>query len=152
MSNQQYYLLLAAAIALGTLLTKIIDFLVKKVLPKGKSLSEGETAKLDEVHTKVNYIFDKKSMLSPEERQWIHDLYILHSKTDPDGIPLFYVPRSFIDTQKEIVNVLSSIYSHQEKETYILENVLKKLETIEEEIDNLDKNMTNCRISCPSKK
>ncbi len=44
-----------------------------------------------------------------EVRRATHDLTELHSPKDQDGIPLWYMPRSWEDTQKEILTELRTL-------------------------------------------
>ncbi len=144
----------AGAIALGTILAKIIDFLVRKITTKDKVLSDAETLKFEDIYLKMISVHSKienDTLLTEDEHRWMQELHHQHSKTDKDGIPLWYVPRSFIDSQREIVDILNNIYSHQEKSTYVLESVLKKLEEIDTSTDTLRGELSRCRADCAKK-
>jgi hypothetical protein len=143
LTNQDATLLITL-VTLIVSLTKIIEILVKKVSPNKKVLSDEEFErlknidfKLKNLHTQVN----DKPTLSDSQDSMLQDLYNWHNKTDSDGIPLWYVPRSFIESQKEIVDVLSDISKHQEKTTFLLEALIKRIERLEDKIDSrLNKN------------
>ena len=68
--------------------------------------------------------------LSEEERGWIKELYQLHSKTDEDGIPLWYVPRSFNGSQEKILERLDGISRNQQRTADVLDRVCSSLEKI----------------------
>lgn len=66
-----------------------------------------------------------RTQLATEEKAWLaehvgchiseghdrilHQLLDLHTKTDDDGIPLVYVPRSFVRGQNEMIGLLREI-------------------------------------------
>lgn len=80
------------------------------------------------LETVLNKLLGKdQSHLSEEERLWTRASHDILTRTDEEGVPLVYVPRSMFDTQKEVVKALASITQHQEKMTYILERMAVKL-------------------------
>jgi len=82
---------------------------------------------------------DDESKNIEEQHVWVQELYRQHNKVDADGIPLWYIPRSFIETQKEIVTILLNISSQMDKSTYVLDSLLKRLEEIERQLRDYDK-------------
>ena len=131
--------LLLTLVTLAVSLAKIIEVLVKRVAPNKKNtLSDDEYEKLKgidyklrNIHTQIN----DKPTLSDDQNTMLQDLHNWHNKTDADGIPLWYVPRSFIESQKEIVVVLSEISSHQERTTFLLEALIKSIDKLEDKIE-----------------
>lgn len=127
-------------VTLALVLAKIVDKLMLKFLKtKQKVLSEEEYERIKAIENKIKIIHAKiedKPTLTDEQNNMLKDILDLHSKTDGDGIPLHYFPRSFIETQKDIVEVLSEISSHQEKTTYLLESLIKKIDRLEDKISN----------------
>jgi uncharacterized membrane-anchored protein YitT (DUF2179 family) len=127
-------------VTLALVLAKIVDKLMLKFLKtKQKVLSEEEYERIKAIENKIKIIHAKiedKPTLTDEQNNMLKDILDLHSKTDVDGIPLHYFPRSFIETQKDIVEVLSEISSHQEKTTYLLESLIKKIDRLEDKISN----------------
>lgn len=72
-------------------------------------------------------------LVSEQERQ-LHELYELHHRFDDDGAPLWYVPRSWGETQKEIAKSLEnvshmqgSIVEMQKTQTEVLNKIVEKL-------------------------
>ncbi|UCC71271.1 MAG: hypothetical protein JSV86_12865 [Gemmatimonadota bacterium] len=41
--------------------------------------------------------------LSSEERTWLAELHQWHDRHDQDGVPLWYLPRRLLESQREIV-------------------------------------------------
>ena len=78
----------------------------------------------------VSRLKKEKSSLTKDEQDMLGSLYDLHNKFDLDGVPLWYVPRSFSAIQKELLDKLSVIVHHQERTTYILERVVSKLDSV----------------------
>jgi hypothetical protein len=80
------------------------------------------------LETVLNKLLGKDvNHLSEEERHWSRTTHDILTKTDEEGVPLVYVPRSMFDTQKEVVKALAAITQHQEKMTYILERMAIKM-------------------------
>ncbi len=121
--NNNILTVIITFIALSISLVKIIEILLKKVFPK-KSLSDDEYKKLKEILENTT----KLVSLTDEEHQWLKNLNELHIKCDKDGVPLWYYPRSLIDTQKEVTHILYGISLHQEKTTFILESILREID------------------------
>lgn len=129
--NSTNITIMFALIILSMGLVKLLDIVLKKILPNKQILSDEELEvikKSNEMLIGITQKVSEESLLTPQEQEWLKNLHTLHDKTDKDGIPLWYVPRSFIDTQKEVIQILSNISKHQEKTTYVLESILKKLE------------------------
>jgi hypothetical protein len=139
--------ILVTLVTLSVSMAKIIEVLVRKISPsRKKTLSEDEFEKikgidykLRNIHTQIN----DKPTLSDDQNTMLQDLHNWHNKTDADGIPLWYVPRSFIESQKEIVEVLSEISSHQERTTFLLEALLKRIEKLEDRVETGLRNKKN---------
>ena len=110
------------AIAYG--LTRTVEFLVKKGLGQKSVLTEEERDWLKLTHNKMS----SGSLLSKEESILIKDLHDLHSKTDSNGVPLWYVPRHWGELQRDLADKMDSISRTQEKIGYVLEHIVKKLE------------------------
>lgn len=58
----------------------------------------------------------------------LRELYDLHSRVDPDGVPLWYVPRGWAETQKDIVERLQRITETEYKMLGIIERLERRLE------------------------
>ena len=134
--------LFSLLITLSIGLVKVIEFLIKKAMPKKKVLSEDESNIIADIATQVESLLKKREEDSEslkEQYEWVHEMYRMHNKVDGDGIPLWYVPRTFIETQKEIVSILLNISAQMDKSTYVLDSLLKRLEEIERQIRDYDK-------------
>ena len=141
-SNASIVGLFTVLVTLSVSLAKVVEFLIKKALPKKDTLSEIEFNKIKDIYALLETIMkktDDDSENLKEQYEWTSELYRLHNKTDGDGVPLWYVPRSFIETQKEIVTILLSISSQMDKSTYVLDSLLKRLEEIERQIRDCEK-------------
>ena len=144
-SNAGIVGLFTLLITLSVSLAKVVEFLIKKALPVKNTLSETEFDKIKDTYALVETALkkiDEDSNSLEEQHEWVHQLYRLHSKLDRDGIPLFYFPRSFIDTQKEIISILSSMSSQMDKSTYVLDSLLKHIDDVEKQLHVCEK--TKC--------
>ena len=140
-SNATMVGLFTLLITLSVSLAKVIEFLIKKALPKKNVLSETEYNKIKDIYAVLESLSKKTddgSESLDQQYEWVHEMYRLHSKVDGDGIPLWYMPRSFIETQKEVVTILLNISSQMDKSTYVLDSLLKRLEEIERQLRNRD--------------
>lgn len=145
-SNTSMVGLFTLLITLSVSLAKVIEVLIKKALPQKKTLSEEEFNQLKDIYSLVETVVksneedsEKIGEKIEEQHDWLRVLYQQHSKVDADGIPLWYVPRSFIETQKEIVSILLNISSQMDKSTYVLDSLLKRIEEVERQLRNNDK-------------
>lgn len=115
--------LISGLIFLAIILARILETVIKaffKKIKKEKSPAELFTEVLE-------YLYDgKKSILTEEEKNHLKYLVEFHKKTDNNGIPLSYFPRSYEETQKEIVSVLNKFINYQEKIILLLEYKLDK--------------------------
>jgi len=141
-SNASMVGLVTLLITLSVSLAKIVEFLIKKAMPAKKVLSEEEFNKIKDIYAIAESILKKTedgTVNLDEQHEWLQQIYRLQSQVDRDGIPLFYFPRSFIDTQKEIISILSNMSTQMDKSTYILDSLLKRLEEMERQIRSCDK-------------
>jgi len=141
-SNASMVGIFTLLITLSVSLVKVLEFLVKKALPKKKTLSDTEFEKIKDIHALIETIIkksDDESEHLEEQHEWVRELHRQHNKVDGDGIPLWYVPRSFIETQKEIVSILLNISSQMDKSAYVLDSLLKRLEEVERQVRNCEK-------------
>jgi len=67
------------------------------------------------------------SVLSVQSQQ-LKDLHDSHSRVDADGIPLWYVPRSWMEAQKQIVDRLQKITETEYKMLGIIERLERRLD------------------------
>ena len=69
----------------------------------------------------------EKSALSENERHQLKTLHSLHTRFDDDGAPLWYVPRSWGESQKQIAELLKDVSRTQKNQTKILEKIAEQL-------------------------
>lgn len=65
--------------------------------------------------------------LTAEQSRQLQFLYDSHNRHDADGIPLWYVPRSWATTQKEVVEMLKEVAKVQSETLILLEGVAKQV-------------------------
>ena len=94
---------LAAIVAMVMGLGKVIEILVLKAVPQ-------------------------KSVLMDDERDWMKHTHEIMSKSDTDGTPLVYVPRSWAEIQNDMQHVMIKIVNDQRRIADILDRIEKKLE------------------------
>lgn len=72
--------------------------------------------------------FEKCKLLLETLKSDINKLMELHNKFDADGIPLWYTPRSWSETQIEIIQTCQTISANQR-------SILRTIERIEQRLD-----------------
>ena len=73
---------------------------------------------------------NKEEKLTPEQHNMLKSLYDLHMRYDSDGTPIWYVPRSWNETQKEIAEKLYGVSETQNKTLSIIERLEKRLDNL----------------------
>lgn len=68
-----------------------------------------------------------KAVLSPVEHGWLQDLYDSHNRFDSDGTRIWYVPRSWETTQRDIVNAQQDIAENVRRTIECLERIEARL-------------------------
>lgn len=94
---------LAAIVAVVVALAKVIEVLVTKSFPT-------------------------KSVLTDEERSYLKEIHEIHIRTDNDGTPLVYTPRTFMEMQKDFQKSLMEVVNHQARIAELLDRIEKRLE------------------------
>ena len=105
----------AAIVAICMGLLELVKYLVGLVTNKDKS---------------YGLTFDEKESLKNVETQ-IRDLHIMHDVRDSDGTPLWYVPRSWVTTQKDILETVEKVAHSQEVLGISMERMVGILDRID---------------------
>ncbi len=99
--------------------------LIKYIIAKNNS--NKENLNHNSIMLKLNDIEDSCGMTDNQDF-WLHELHKMHTRYDSDGTPMWYVPRSWAETQKEIVNQLRSVSEVNMKMLDIIERLERRLE------------------------
>jgi hypothetical protein len=94
---------LAAIVAIVVAFSKVIEVILSKAMPQ-------------------------KSILTDIEREQLKSIHEVHARTDQDGTPLVYMPRTFLEIQRDLQKTLAQIVTDQGKIALILERLDKRLE------------------------
>jgi chromosome segregation ATPase len=111
-------------------LLKLVDHLLEtKRNEKRAELDE----RLIEALTKAEEKLDASENcgLTEGQAQELRELHAWHSRVDGDGTPLWYVPRSWAETQKEIADKLQSMTNINYKMLNIIERLERRLERLD---------------------
>jgi len=85
----------------------------------------------------IDHNGEKKSILMTDEREWLRELYTQHQKFDENGTPIWYVPRSWDDTQQEIVKALTTVVGDQRRIAELLDKIEQRYEKISETLSEM---------------
>ena len=77
-------------------------------------------------------LLEEKSMLTVRELKQLSEIHDLVTARDGDGMPLFYVPRSWANLQQSILDKMEKITRHQERTTYMMDTIVNTLNKISE--------------------
>lgn len=69
-----------------------------------------------------------KGGLTVEQSKQLSSLYQWHDRVDSDGVPLWYLPRSFVQHQQQIVDTMRQVVVTQERLTELLSRLEARLE------------------------
>ena len=108
--------LVAAVVVLIKLIEFLINALVKKKDTPNQELLKG---------------INKQKELSHNILTLVTHLDDMHNKYDEDGTPLWYVPRSWVDTQNHISVSLRDMSHTQESMSKVMEKLIKIVDTID---------------------
>ena len=84
----------------------------------------------------VEYLAGKimmdRSVLTREEIKILEEVHELITAKDQDGMPLFYVPRSWANLQTSILEKMEKITRHQQRTAYMMDTIVTMLDKISE--------------------
>lgn len=142
--------LVTGLITIGIALSRGLEMLIKFVVSKnGKNKNlEGIPTKDDLNHqdlvNKFNAVFRKLekliedcqklqniNVLKENDIQMLKDLHTMLNRTDNDGVPLCYVPRSWEHLMNKIVDQLQISTQTSQQQTMLLNSIWEKLREFE---------------------
>ena len=77
-------------------------------------------------------LMQEKSVLTSQEQRHLEEVHQLVTAKDNDGMPLFYVPRSWATLQKSMLEKMEKITRHQERTAYMMDTIVNMLDKISE--------------------
>jgi len=114
--------------------TKVMQWLVP---PPRPWFGEEEKKVFYKMKNILNSIPTEAPTLTKEEHEALMSLLNMHATKDQDGIPLWYVPRSWHKTQEEMLKVTREITFAQKETAKALEGVTKVVERLADRVADL---------------
>ena len=112
-------------LAAAYIIFEIVKFLVIRLGPKPvMGLSSVEKVQLGKIEARTKIHSEHIAMIKKQT----DDLHVWHDKQDEDGRPLWYVPRTFHESQEKVLEALRDISYTQKQTVSILERIVDKLE------------------------
>lgn len=109
--------ILATAMALAMGLVKVIEKLADWLMKRGKDEKSTVVASLDaEASRMVRETYEKGG-----------DVHQVVSRTDNDGIPMVYTPRSYLDNQLRMAEALRDVSKQSESTAQKIDDILREL-------------------------
>lgn len=112
--------IVAVAMLLGQGLIELLKFVIGKFADRNEKKSELATA---EDIKKIVQEAVKQSLLNEPQAGQLRTLYEMHMKFDNDGTPIWYVPRSWAETNRDIVEKLYMVSETQNKTLALIERI-----------------------------
>jgi len=124
----------AVAMLLGQGLIELLKFLIGKFTEKDQKapVSSEEIKKLMEDALRA-------AALNEPHAGQLRTLYEMHMKFDNDGTPIWYVPRSWNETMREIVDKLYKQTEVAMRQTELQNKTLSLVERLERRLENQTK-------------
>ena len=103
----------------------VFDFLNRKN-------GSGNTKVFDKRMTKVETDVD-------EIKDCVHKIHDMHDVKNADGVPVWYIPQSLVQTQKEVQETNLKIQETNLKVVAILKDLMKTVERLEKKVSKINK-------------
>lgn len=103
-------------------MVSLMKLLIKKIVKQNEDELEANK------HSQIIHEIRQCKGLSDEQTQQFASLHDLHARYDSDGVPLWYVPRSWAETQREITEKLEGITKLQVKMLDIIERLERRID------------------------
>jgi len=113
----------AIAMLLGQGLIELLKFLIGKFTEKDQK----QPVSADDIKKLIEEALRNSALNEPHAGQ-LRTLYEMHMKFDNDGTPIWYVPRSWNETMREIVDRLYKTGELQNKTLSLVERLERRLE------------------------
>ena len=137
--------LIAALVGCVMVVIELAKQVITRLSPPKQLLNTEDKAQRDQTRTSVLQIEKEVQKLKSNDRDLLRmvsaiearaneshgvttEMYKLHSRFDEDGVPLWYVPRSWAATQEEVVKQLALISETQRRVVEALERMERRLE------------------------
>jgi len=105
----------------------LVKYIINKQKESKEEISQGHIEdKLDIISEKLN-----NTCLTDVERDQLKSLYDMHARYDGNGVPMWYVPRSWADINKEMAEKLQTIGEVQLKMLVIIERLERRIEILD---------------------
>jgi hypothetical protein len=83
--------------------------------------------------------------LTKEDIKKLHDIYDMtkkllemHNIKDDDGLPVWYTPRSIVESQSELLHIQGKISYGHERQTQALDKMVSALEAIDRKCERIE--------------
>jgi len=124
----------AVAMLLGQGLIELLKFLIGKFTEKDQKVPVSS----EEIKKLMEDALRAAALNEPHAGQ-LRTLYEMHMKFDNDGTPIWYVPRSWNETMREIVDKLYKQTEVAMRQTELQNKTLSLVERLERRLENQTK-------------
>jgi hypothetical protein len=125
--------IIAAIVGMEVLKKIIMD----RIFPPASIFGKDERKIFYEMKNSLKDLPKECPTLTEDEHDALMDLLKMHDVKDMDGVPLWYVPRSWQKTQEETLKVTQEIAFAQKETAKALEGLLKVIERLADKVSDL---------------
>lgn len=115
-----------AAVMMG--LFELVKFCINKIKPDDSAL----VTDIKDIKEEL----EELGSIAKQTQQKTKELYDMHDVKDGDGTPIWYVPRSWADTQKEILHTVDQVSNTQKSLASTMERCVTILDRIDRRQDH----------------
>lgn len=117
------------AMFLASGLLELLKFVIGKFFDKDKERDKEKALTKQDIEEVIKREIPRA--FSEKQAEQLKALYEMHMKFDNDGTPIWYVPRSWAETNKDIVDKLYRIAETQNKTLAIIERLERRVELLD---------------------
>jgi len=120
---------LAGLVGALVILAEVIKYLVSRLVPQKQLLPKEDQEQRDATRTNVQTLVDTMPKLLQSISSMtitVDRLWEVHNKHDQDGVPVWYVPRSWAETQEKVVENLRQVAELTRRSLELLERIERR--------------------------
>jgi hypothetical protein len=110
-------------------LVELVKYLITRFIPPKQHLHEDDQEKRDATRLNVQKITDELPKFFDSlnrTAQLVVKLWEVHDRRDQDGVPVWYVPRSWAETQEKVVENLRQVAELTRRSLELLERIERR--------------------------
>ena len=119
----------AGLVAAVVALVELVKYLVTRLIPMKQVIPKEDEEKRDATRLNVQALVEEMPKLKDSLSALtttVDKLWEVHDRRDQDGVPVWYVPRSWAETQEKVMEVLRDVSNTVRRSVEILERIERR--------------------------